>query len=133
MYCIGKKDLSNHTQMCTIQLNVTEEYSKTSTDDQKIPLKIFFVDLTRALLPFKKVPDLRDFSETSAETFPIEMNSSRRRRMSNKRKKERKEKEAGKKRKRTLALCAFLEKMPHSYHGPNPDLSFNAWFKPNVQ
>ena len=53
--------------------------------------------------------------------------------MSNKRKKERKEKEAGKKRKKTIAFCAFLEKMPHSYYGPNPDLSFNAWFKPNVQ
>ena len=85
----------------------------------------------------KKVPDLRDFSETSAETFPIEMKSNRRRRMSNKRKKEikkeRKEKETGKKRKRTLAFCAFLEKMPHSYYGPNPDLFFNTWFKPNVQ
>ena len=57
--------------------------------------------------------------------------------MSNKRKKERKkerkEKEAGKKRKKTIAFCAFLEKMPHSYYGPNPDLFFNAWFKPNVQ
>ena len=49
------------------------------------------------------------------------------------RKKERKEKETGKKRKRTLAFCAFLEKIPHSYYGPNPDLSLNAWFKPNVQ
>ena len=86
--------------MCTIQLNVTEEYSKTSTVDQKIPLKIFLVDVE---CPIKE------------------------------RKKERKEKETGKKRKRTLAFCAFLEKMPHSYYGPNPDLSFNAWFKPNVQ
>ena len=49
------------------------------------------------------------------------------------RKRERKEKEAGKKRKRTLTFCAFLEKMPHSYYGPNADLSLNAWFKPNVQ
>ena len=61
------------------------------------------------------------------------MKSSRRRRMSNKRKKKRKEKEAGKKRKRTLAFCTFFEKMPHSFYDPNPDISLNAWFKPNVQ
>ena len=77
MYCIGKRDLSNHTQMCTIQLNVTGEYSKTSTVDQKIPLKIFFVDITRALLPLKNSSRSSGLyiSETSAKTFPIEMKS----------------------------------------------------------
>ena len=134
MYCIGKRDCSNHTQLCTIQLNMTVEYAKTSTVDQKIPLKIFFVDTSRAVLPFKKSSRS---SGLSRQSFPTEMKSSRRRRMSNKRKKERKkerkEKEDGKKRKRMLAFCAFLEKMPYSYHGPNADLSLNAWFKPNVQ
>ena len=54
MYCIGKRVLSNHTQMCTIQLNVTEEYSKTSTVDQKIPLKIFLVDVECPIKERKK-------------------------------------------------------------------------------
>ena len=40
--------------MCTIQLNVTEEYSKTSTVDQKIPLKIFLVDVECPIKERKK-------------------------------------------------------------------------------
>ena len=43
-----------------------EEYTKTSTVDQKIPLKIFFIDTTRALLrPFKKKNQFR-------KTFPTD-------------------------------------------------------------
>ena len=73
--------------MCTIQLNMTEEYAKTSTVGQKIPLKTFLKHfLPEPYSLSKKVLDLRDFRET----FPTEMKSSRRRRMSNKRKKERK-------------------------------------------
>ena len=79
----------------------------------------------------KKVLDLRDFR---ANRFPLKWSLVEDVECPIKeRKKERKEKDDGKKRKRMLAFCAFLEKMPHSSHGPNADLSLNAWFKPTVQ
>ena len=75
--------------MHLIQLNMPEEYAKMSTVDKKIPLKILFVDTTRAILPFKKKKCSRNLRNIR-KTFPAEIKSSRRRRMSKKEKEKRK-------------------------------------------